>query len=360
MEARRGLFAEDYRLLIERSPSMLRRTGLDGRCDYVNDTWLAFTGRDATEELGDGWTRGVHPDDFALCVDLQREHFEQRSAFEIEYRLRRHDGAFRRIRDREVPLFDDRGWFAGYLGTCVDCEEQQRSRERQSRFLTLMTEELRMPLTAAKNQVAYFSRVARRRQPLSEDAAHLLSRQIERLTLLVEHLGAVARFESGSELILELGAVDLTELVADLVWAKTRDLRDRRIAGAPGVGIESPSTPRIVEADGPKLVQALDCVMDNAIKFSQGGRVRVSLTSAAGYHAVSVSDDGIGIPEEDITSVMAPHVRGTNATSYPGTGLGLAIAREIVEAHHGRLQVDPSRSGGTRVMVILPQIMRAS
>jgi two-component system CheB/CheR fusion protein len=360
MHARRGLGADEYRLLLERSPSMLRRAGVDGRCDYVNDTWLAFTGRDAREELGDGWTRGIHPDDYALCVDLQRAHFDQRRAFETEYRLRRHDGAYRRIRDRHVPLFDDRGWFVGYLGTCTDCEDEHQAQETKARFLVLMTQDLRVPLTAAKHQVEYLSRRARRRQPLLEADVERLSRQVDRLVALVEQLAVAARIETRSTLLLDRHEVDLTELVVDLVSAKTRSLRERRVTGAPGVGIETPAIPRLVQGDGVKLAQALECVMDNAVKFSRGGRVRVSLTSSARYYAVSVSDDGIGIPEECLESVTVPYVRGNNASRYPGAGLGLAIAREIVEAHRGRIQVDPNPSGGTRVTVILPKVARAS
>jgi len=93
----RALTATEYRLLVEHSPVMVWRSGLDAKCDYFNETWLAFTGRTLEQEMGDGWAEGVHPDDFERCVSLYLDHFRRHEAFEMEYRLRRHDGVYRWI-----------------------------------------------------------------------------------------------------------------------------------------------------------------------------------------------------------------------------------------------------------------------
>src|SRR6185437_2799713 len=116
----RNLPSGAYRLLVEHSPVMVWRSGVDAKCDYFNDTWLAFTGRSMLDELGDGWTEGVHPDDLAPCVEKFLDHFARRESFEMEYRLRRHDGAYRYIFDLGVPFRSDDGAFAGFIGSCVD------------------------------------------------------------------------------------------------------------------------------------------------------------------------------------------------------------------------------------------------
>jgi two-component system CheB/CheR fusion protein len=116
-----------YRLLVESSPVMIWRAGLDARCDYFNETWLAFTGRTFEQELGDGWAEGVHRDDLDRCVGIYRDHFARRAVFEMEYRLRRHDGVYRYIFDRGVPFFDEADQFAGFIGSCVDVEERVRA-----------------------------------------------------------------------------------------------------------------------------------------------------------------------------------------------------------------------------------------
>ena len=96
--------ADQYRALVDHSPVMIWRSGLDAKCDWFNETWLRFTGRTLDDEMGDGWTEGIHPDDFDRCVNHYLENFKQRRAFEMEYRLRRHDGVYRWLFDRGVPF----------------------------------------------------------------------------------------------------------------------------------------------------------------------------------------------------------------------------------------------------------------
>ena len=125
--ASRFLPPEQYRLLVESSPVMIWRAGLDAKCDYFNETWLAFTGRTFEQEFGDGWAAGVHRDDLDRCIGIYRDHFARRATFEMEYRLRRHDGVFRYIFDRGVPFVDEAGEFGGFIGSCVDVEERVRA-----------------------------------------------------------------------------------------------------------------------------------------------------------------------------------------------------------------------------------------
>jgi PAS domain S-box-containing protein len=106
---------------------MIWRSGLDAKCDYFNETWLAFTGRTFEQELGNGWAEGVHAEDLDRCVEFYLDHFARRAVFEMEYRLRRHDGVYRYIFDRGVPFFDEAGRFAGFIGSCIDVDERVRA-----------------------------------------------------------------------------------------------------------------------------------------------------------------------------------------------------------------------------------------
>lgn len=124
-----GLTKNEYQALVEQAPILIWRAGTDGLCDYFNERWLTFRGRTLDEEFGNGWAEGVHPDDFDRCVQFYLENFNARRVFEMEYRLKRHDGAYRWIFDRGVPFYTDDGEFAGYIGSCIDVTERYEAQE---------------------------------------------------------------------------------------------------------------------------------------------------------------------------------------------------------------------------------------
>ena len=114
----------EYKAIVESSPNMIWRAGTDAKCNYFNVTWLKFTGKMIEEELGDGWAKGVHPEDLEFCFRLYSESFNKRKAFEMEYRLKRCDGQWRWINDRGVPIFGENGIFLGFIGSCMDVTEK--------------------------------------------------------------------------------------------------------------------------------------------------------------------------------------------------------------------------------------------
>ncbi|MEI6075918.1 MAG: PAS domain S-box protein [Verrucomicrobiota bacterium] len=115
--------------LLYQAPALIWRAGLDAKCDWFNHTWLAFTGRPLEQELGDGWAEGVFAEDLPACLATYQEAFTARRAFEMEYRLRRHDGQYRWIVDHGIPYEDEAGNFAGYFGYCFDITERRQSQE---------------------------------------------------------------------------------------------------------------------------------------------------------------------------------------------------------------------------------------
>jgi PAS domain S-box-containing protein len=95
----------------------------DLTCDYLSPAWLDFTGCTPEQALGDGWSRGVHPEDLARWLDRCLRAFDEREPFEIEYRLRRWDGEYRWVVDCGVPRYSKDGAFLGYVGCCVEVDD---------------------------------------------------------------------------------------------------------------------------------------------------------------------------------------------------------------------------------------------
>jgi PAS domain S-box-containing protein len=105
---------------MDAAPVMIWASGPRKDCVWFNRPWLAFTGRTMDQELGGGWTENVHPDDYGRCIQTYADHFDSRTEFRMQYRLRRHDGIYRWIDDTGSPRYSWDGTFLGYLGSCVD------------------------------------------------------------------------------------------------------------------------------------------------------------------------------------------------------------------------------------------------
>jgi PAS domain S-box-containing protein len=350
---------DQYRLLVEHSPVMLWRSGLDAKCDYFNETWLDFTGRSMAEEVGDGWVEGVHPEDVAHCVQHYLEHFQQQRSFEMVYRLRRCDGEYRYVFDRGVPYRGDDGIFAGFIGSCIDVHESEITKRAKSTFLSMMAHEQRTPLSAMKMFVASMAFRAQAGHQLTPDLFGRLNAQIDRFARLVDLLSETARLEEGRALSLHFEPLDLGELVARVVSfrAETLELRGERPGQRHAIAFSPSVRPCHVMGDALRLEQVFINLIDNAVKYSPDGcEVRVSVRTNDGVHEVLVADTGIGIPSCDLPALTQRYFRASNVSPdhFPGLGLGLALCREILEQHGGFLNVASELTKGTTVSVQLP------
>ena len=116
--------------IVETAPVLIWISGSNSLPDFFNSGWLNFTGRTLEQEQGNGWAKGVHPDDFQRCQEIYENSFKLREEFKMEYRLRRHDGVYRWILDNGVPRYNTDGTFAGFIGSCVDIDDLiERQRE---------------------------------------------------------------------------------------------------------------------------------------------------------------------------------------------------------------------------------------
>jgi len=136
-----------FRTAADGAPVMIWMSGPDQLCTFFNKAWLEFTGRAMSEELGHGWTEGVHADDREECAKTYRAAFAAHRPFVIHGRLRRHDGEYRRVTANGVPRYDPQENFSGYIGACVDVTdllEKERALHVIEERVTLAAEAARL------------------------------------------------------------------------------------------------------------------------------------------------------------------------------------------------------------------------
>ena len=223
--------------------------------------------------------------------------------------------------------------------------------ESRAQFLAVFSHELRTPLTSI---VSFIELLRGEAEGLSEDGLHflgILERNADRLLRLIDDLLILNRLEAGG-LPLELTQVSIAGLAAEAVRNAAPGAAKSGITIHLDAGVGPPAA-----ADPRRLLQVLDNLIGNAVKFSNtGGLVRVVTRWARSTWRIDVSDTGIGIPAEEAARLFGPFVRGSNAriAGLPGTGLGLSIVKGLVEMHGGYVKVESALGEGTTFSVFLP------
>lgn len=120
---------ERFVAMADVAPAFIWMSGPDKQCTWFNQQWLNFTGRTMAQELGHGWSEGVHPEDLERCIDIYNNKFDQREPFKMDYRIRSAAGDYRWITDQAAPHYSPDGEFLGYIGACVDITERRQAEE---------------------------------------------------------------------------------------------------------------------------------------------------------------------------------------------------------------------------------------
>lgn len=117
-----------YRTMTNNGQALIWIADINKRCNFFNQPWLDFTGRSLDQELGNGWTEGVHPDDLTHCLNTYHSAFDGRQKFSMVYRLRRYDGEYRWIVDEGTPRYDAQDKFVGFIGHGLDITDVREAR----------------------------------------------------------------------------------------------------------------------------------------------------------------------------------------------------------------------------------------
>lgn len=189
-QSKTELAQDEYSLgeVIDHAPIMIWGAAPNGLCNYFNKPWLDFTGRSLEQELGNGWSEGVHPDDLPRCLGIYTEAVSRREPFSMEYRLRRADGEYRWIWDRGFPRFDGQGHCVGYLGSCADITERKAAEAVLLNARNVLEQEVAERTAQLENMVTLLqANIAER-----EAAEELFRSREERFDAFMTHLQGFA------------------------------------------------------------------------------------------------------------------------------------------------------------------------
>ncbi len=218
-------------------------------------------------------------------------------------------------------------------------------------FIAIISHELRTPLTSIAGYLELVFDDAHLLAPGHQEFLGVVSRNVDRLTLLANDLLLLAAAENGT-LALTTTDFDLSLLLEEAENAARPQAVERGIA----LSLEVEGT-TYVHGDRPRLAQLFDNLISNALKFTpEGGAVTVRASTAGGRLVVEVADTGIGIPDDELARLFDRFYRARSAKvrNVGGTGLGLAIAKTIADAHGGELHVTSELGRGTTFQVLLP------
>lgn len=229
----------------------------------------------------------------------------------------------------------------------------QKANEIKSAFLANMSHELRTPMhgimSFAKFGVDKFDKVEK--EKLLEYFQYII-KSGERLLHLINDVLDLSKLEVG-RMQLELELTDLNKLISDCIAEQQQRLEDSKIS----VEVKSEKTDIRVNADTKRIFQVVTNLLSNAIKFSlQQSKVVISLENRSNTVTFSITDSGVGIPEQDLESIFEPFSQSRNQddVKQAGTGLGLSICKEIIELHNGKIWAENNKDGGAIITFTLP------
>ena len=246
------------------------------------------------------------------------------------------------------PVQSD-GHLVNVLATLRDITHFREAEDLKSTFVSVISHELKTPVSIIKGYVDTLQR-----EDVQWDASFLkeslqtVEEEADRLNELIDNLLDVSRMEAGG-FSLQFTDVSLSDLATRVAHKMQSQTTHHNLV------VDFPQDFPVVMADDRRIEQVLTNLISNAIKYAPGGEVHISGSSHGEFVVICVSDQGPGIPPQDIPHIFDRFYRSSaTARQAKGVGLGLYLARSIVEAHGGQIWADSEQGNGARICFSLP------
>lgn len=351
---------ELYLKIFENFPALIWRSGLDMQCDYFNQTWLDFRGRTLAQELGVGWTEGIHPDDYDMCLQTYHNAFQNREPFEIEYRILTKSNEWAWIKDFGRPFFDLDNTFLGYLGSCYDITEIKQNASAlkelnatKDKFLSIISHDLRNPI----NTVVGLSELLEKNILKNDfhsvaEFAKNINQSSKRIKNLLVNLLQWSISQGG---LMEYNPTEvrITSVIREILDLTEEMLKQKEIE----VELNFVENDKVI-IDKEMISTVIRNFITNAIKFCYPkGKIKVGCEIKDESFVLSISDNGMGMSPEVIKSLFVIgetiSLKGTN--NETGSGIGLLLCKEFIEKHQGTIFVESEEGKGSTFRVQIPR-----
>ena len=264
------------------------------------------------------------------------------------------NGEYLSLRVRFALVRRESGFISGLVAVLHDTTEQDKEERERRLFVSNVSHELRTPLTSVKSYLEALDEGALS-EPVAPDFVKVSLNETNRMMRMVTDLLSLSRIDNETSHL----EVELTNFTAFITFILNRfdKIKNQDETKKYEIIRDYPITPIWVEIDTDKLTQVIDNIMNNAIKYSpDGGTITVSIKTTDEQLILSIADEGLGIPKQDLPKIFDRFYRVDKARSRAqgGTGLGLAIAKEIIKQHQGFIWAKSEYGVGSTFTIVLP------
>lgn len=341
--------SQTLQALIEASPLPIIVNDTDGRIMMWNNAAERVFGWGATEVMGQ--PNPVVPEDKREEFRFIQNQLLQGNTFaDLETYRQKKNGTLIDVNLSTAVLRDSTGKISGTVGIVSDITERKRAEQLREEYISLISHDLRAPLTIIQGQAQFLQRTLARAGSTGVEhrSAEAIAASAQRMNAMIQDLVETSRLEAG-QIQLDKRPVDVGSLLTELLERSRLETDIDRISV-----ILAEDLP-LVSADPARLERILTNLLTNALKFSSASaEVTVNAVNKEGEIVISVTDRGVGIEPEDHQHIFERFYTAHQGRSSEGLGLGLYITKMLVEAHGGRIWLESEVGKGSTFFFSLP------